>query len=342
MRVLVAHPGPAFSVHDVYVGWVEALRELGVDVYGFNLGERLQFYAQAELRNPDTGDYRYATDATGAAELAINGLYASLMKVRPHLLLIVSAFFVPSDLMTIARAAGVRVAVLHTESPYEDHRQVTMAAHADLNVLNDPTNLDHFRAVAPTIYLPHAYRPSVHAPGLADPGIECDFGFVGTGYPSRIEFFEAMDLDGLAVRFGGNWLGLAEESPLRRFLSDSPGSCVDNVDAVRWYRSTRVGINLYRQESEDGVIRRQGWSVGPREVELAACGAFFLRESRPEGNDLLSSLPVFSSPEEAGEMLRWWLARSAERETAAAAARAAVASMTFTGNARRLLSALGD
>ena len=44
MRWLVVHPGPHFSVHDLYTGWVEALRGLGEDVYTYNLGDRLSFY----------------------------------------------------------------------------------------------------------------------------------------------------------------------------------------------------------------------------------------------------------------------------------------------------------
>ena len=44
MRWLVGHPGPHFSVHDLYEGWVEALRGLGEQVFTFNLGDRLSFY----------------------------------------------------------------------------------------------------------------------------------------------------------------------------------------------------------------------------------------------------------------------------------------------------------
>ena len=37
MRILIVHPGPDFSVHDVHVGYVEALRELGVETVEYNL-----------------------------------------------------------------------------------------------------------------------------------------------------------------------------------------------------------------------------------------------------------------------------------------------------------------
>jgi hypothetical protein len=41
MRFLIAHPGPDFSVKDVYIGWLQALRALGQTVIEFNLGDRL-------------------------------------------------------------------------------------------------------------------------------------------------------------------------------------------------------------------------------------------------------------------------------------------------------------
>ena len=44
MRWLIGHPGPHFSVHDLYEGWTEALRGLGEQVFTFNLGDRISFY----------------------------------------------------------------------------------------------------------------------------------------------------------------------------------------------------------------------------------------------------------------------------------------------------------
>jgi hypothetical protein len=41
VRVLLVHPGPDFSVHDVFVGWQEGLREAGVEVASFNFNDRL-------------------------------------------------------------------------------------------------------------------------------------------------------------------------------------------------------------------------------------------------------------------------------------------------------------
>lgn len=338
MRFLVAQPGPEFSVQDVYTGWVEALRGAGQHVCEFNLADRLTFYGSV-LMDAGAGLFRHALTGQQATELAVNGLYAAMMRYRPHVLLAVSAFFLPPELFDIARAAGVWVVVVHTECPYEDDRQLAVAEHADLNLLNDPSTIDRFRAVGPSEYFPHAYRPGLHRPGPATPDLESDLAFVGTGYPSRVAFLEAMDLAGLDVLLAGNWQQLDAESPLRKHLAHDDTDCLDNAQTVEVYRSARVGLNLYRREAQRQELSA-GWAMGPREVELAACGGFFLRDPRGEGDEVLGMLPTFTGPGEASQLLRWWLAHPDQREAAADRARAAVADRTFDNHARRLLRLL--
>jgi spore maturation protein CgeB len=338
MKILAAHPGPNFSVHDCYVGWVEAFRELGHQVADFNLSERLTFY-DAALLEVGQNRFRKALTAEQATSLAVNGLYAALYKTRPDVLFAVSAFFYPHELFDLARAYGTRIVVLHTESPYEDGRQLQTAEHADLNLINDPTNLAAFQRVAPTVYTPHSYRPKLHTPGPVVDGFRSEFAFVGTGYASRIAFLEAMNLDGLEVLLAGNWTQLDDTSPLRRHVGHDVDECIDNTQTVDVYRSTQVGMNLYRREAEAEHLA-YGWSMGPREVEMAATGCFFLRDPRPEGDDVLPMLPTFTTPEDAAEQLRWWLSKPDSRREVAGKAREAVADRTFTKQAARVLRLL--
>lgn len=336
MRWLIAHPGPQFSVHDVFVGWRDALKAAGEDVSVFNLDDRLAFYDSVLLPMPHTeGQFRKALTAQQAIELAVNGLAAALFKIRPDVLFVVSGFFTDTDLIDQARRLGITVIVLATESPYEDARQLALAPHVDLMLINDPLRIDEYRAITKTVYVPHAYRPEVHYPGDS-PYDPCDLAFVGTGYPSRQKFFESMDLDGLDVVLAGSWLGLSEDSPLRHYLGHSVDECCDNTEAADLYRAASVGINLYRREAddEDSLF---GVAMGPREVEMSACGLFFLRDPRPESDDVLGMLPKFATPDEAGELLRYYLHRPKARERLAVRAREAIADRTFGNHVAQLL-----
>lgn len=348
MRILVVHPGPNFSVADVHNGWVEALRELGCQVISYNLDDRLKFYSSAFVETGAKNDagqpeFRKAMNYEQACLAAMQGLSHACYTFWPDVVLFISCFFINAGTLQLLSTRGHKIVLHHTESPYQEDSQLVRAVFANVNLVNDPVNLDRYRELDGIAeYVPHAYRPLVHYPraGARDPVLASDLAFVGTGFASRIEFFEAMDLSGLDVLLGGNWSELAEDSPLRKYLAHDRDFCVDNDETAGIYRHARAGINFYRQEWEDGMEPGPVYAMGPREVEMAACGLFFLRDPRGEGDRLLGMLPVFDDPQDAGQKLRWWLEHDGLREDAARRARAAIADRTFANNARRLLALL--
>jgi spore maturation protein CgeB len=353
MRWLVIHPGPSWSVADVYTGWVEALRALGETVEVYNLDDRLKFFGAAYFEDGEpTADGRLrikkALTREEAIGLAAENIWAVAYRWWPDVILGISAFFTPPFMLDVLRSRRHKVVLLHTESPYQDDEQLARSAHADLNLVNDPVSIAAYRELGPAEYMPHAYREAVHYPGPGRPELKSDLCFVGTGFPSRQRFLEAMDLGGLDVLLGGGWPGLPGDSPLRAHLLDPDVApdvtvenmrCLDNDVTADVYRSARCGLNLYRREAEDSWDGR-AWACGPREIEMAACGLPFARDPRGESDELFPMLPRFSDPGEASGQVRWLLANEARREKAAAAARAAIADRTFEGNAKRLLRLL--
>ena len=344
MRWLLIHPGPSWSVADVFNGWSEALTGLGEQVEEYPLDAALRFFNAALA---GTGEQlpcgcqgvRKFLDRDQVIQLAVDPVLAAANRWWPDVILCVSAFFVPPWMLEILRARGHRIVMLMTESPYQDDFQLKMAAYADLTLLNDPVNLDAYRAVGPAEYMPQAYRESVHYPPPPGAVPEYDFAFVGTGFPSRVRFFNDMNLAGLNVRLSGLWMDLPEDSDLRDWTVTDSDDCVDNHETAAIYRRARTGINFYRREAEDGHAG-EGWAIGPREVEMAASGLWFARDPRPESGALFGMLPSYSTPEEASDQIRWALAHPAERDRAAGQAHAAVQDRTFTNHARQLLRLL--
>jgi spore maturation protein CgeB len=334
-KVLVVHPGPHFSVADVHNGLLKGLRQCGVNAQEYNLHDRLNFYAEAHIER--NGEMVRAFGEEQAIKLAVKGLEATLYEWWPDVVVVVSGFFIPPELWAVFARRPHHVVLWCTESPYEDDRQMQPARYADTVILNDPLNLDAFRAENQrTFYLPHSYDPDLHYP--SDGARDVPFGFVGTGFQSRIEFFEQVDWGGIRPVFGGNWAQVEDGSPLLQFLMhEDRAECVDNADTAAFYRRCRLSANLYRVEHSDGG-RPDGVAMGPREVELAACGTFFLRNPRPEGDDLFPMLPTFTEPGEFGDLLRWWSAHDAARDDAAARMLAAVQGRTFHATASRLLA----
>ncbi len=335
MRVLAVHPGPEFSVSDVYQGWLRAFRRLGVTVIDFRLHERLSFYSRAGI--VESGTFTRMVNDEGAVRLASKGLEAACYEFQPDVLFVVSCFYLPPDMLDLIRARGTKVVILHTEEPYEHDRQFARGVHADLNLLNDPTHLERWRTIGAAEYMPHAYDPTVHCPGPALDGYRSDFCFVGTGYPGRIRFLEAIDWSGVDVALAGNWQHLDDASPLLKFLAHDQAICCDNTETVELYRAAKMSANLYRTEAERPDLA-VGWAMGPREVELAATGCFYLTEPRGENREVLGVVPTFETPGELGEKVRYYLSHEDERSAIAEHARARIAGRTFEANARRLLT----
>jgi hypothetical protein len=338
MRALVVNPGPNFSVADVARGWARGLADLGVQVRTFELDKLLDYFAYAYTdRN---GEIVKAHTETEAIQLAAGQIKAACYDWWPDLVIVVSGFFMYPQLVDIMRDRHRHVVLLCTESPYEDEAQLQKAAWYDGVVLNDPTNLDAFAEVCdgPALYAPHAYDPAVHYRAPAKR--HADVSWIGTCYPSRARFLEQVDWSGLDVSFGGNFKDAPES--LLRFVGHEPEECVDNDVTAEVYRGSLASFNIYRAETNGQLSdSADGWAMGPREVEMARCGLWFARQSRPESDEVFPMLPTFSDPQELGDQLRWAIANPEARMMAVERAFAAVEDRTFPNNASALLQALG-
>lgn len=334
MRIVVVEPGPNFSVQDVAKGWTKAFERTQNQVRTFDTSAVLTATSKMfpELDGPEL---QGAACRTGA-----DVLKARCYEFQPDLVVIISAFYIPPETWAVIRARGSKIAAVLTESPYEDDKQVHIAAHADICVVNDPTNLDQFRAHNPNShYLPHAYDPTVHYRQTVSDDYRSDFAFVGTGFPSRVQFFEQIDWSGIDAAFAGHWSGLDDDSPLRKFLAHDIEACCPNDETVRLYSGTKASANLYRREANIPELAA-GWAMGPREVELAATGTFFLTEERGENCEVLPMVPTFTEPADFASQLRWWLDHDKARRDVAEAAQRAVAGRTFDAHAAWLLNHL--
>lgn len=322
MKILVVRPGPQFSVEDVANGWVKGLKQCGHEIYDWDLGLRLEFFQQG-FTAIGSDDKTFTME-----DVAINAtamLEAACWEQQPDIILIITGYYLPPVFYDMARRQS-KVILMVTESPYEDDRHLKMAEHCDAVIINDTKNLEAFNEICPTFYYGHGYDPDLHTPGFATPDLISEFCFVGTGFPERVAFLEKIDWTTINATFAGNWQALEENSPLKPLVAHDIKDCIDNKDAVKIYQSSLISANLYRKQH---TYSYDGHSCGPREIEMAACGLFFLRETRPESDTLFPMLPTFSNPKELQDGIHYWLNRPEERQNRADQALQAIADRSF-------------
>lgn len=353
MRVLFVWTAAEFSIMDVARGYRDAFVRAGHDVVDFRLYERFKFI-EASMRNSNVRETLHAARPDDpnlfemeVSKIATETVIIEAMKMKPDLVFIVSALgFHPNGLWLLktwneqlqASEPGFKCAVLFTESPYEDKGQANFASiYPAMTVFCN----DKFSAAKHGWhYLRHAHDPLIHRPVAPDEEKACDVLMIGTGWPERQAFFEAIDWTGINLRIAGLWPGLHGddcESPLKPYYVFG---CIDNEHTPALYCGAKVNLNMHRRSDV-------AYSVGPRVIELAACGAYQLTDYRLELDDLFPSvggelwIDTFETSFELSERIRFALANPEWRRIMAEKQRAAVVSETFDHRLVEIFRVLG-
>ena len=206
--------------------------------------------------------------------------------------------------------------------------QLKMAASASVTA-ERPGEHRHLPGIGPAAYMPHAYRPSVHHPPAPGAKPLHDLAFVGTGFPTRVRFFEQMDLAGLDVRLRAcGWTAAGT----RRCGTGRPPD-PDAASTTPTPRNLPAGAVRHQllppRRRGRGQAKAGRAGRGRSRWRRAACSSCATRGPSPTA---VPDAALVHQRGRGGELLRWALAHPAER--AAAAARPARRSRT--GRSRTL------
>lgn len=345
MKILLVHPGATWATADVWRGYRKALQRAGHEVIDYALAGRIvaaggwlnYSWKKSGLpkeRKPTRNDILYAAGVF-VLEKALHH--------RVDWILVISAMYLHPEAIVLLRRAGLRVAMIMTESPYDDEGQKRVAALANCIFTNERTSVDAFREVCHSShYLAHAYDPEVHQPHAVNGDTPAhDVVFVGTGFQERCEMLRAVDWDGIDLGLYGSWMLLGGRNQLRQHLY---GGVIDNRQAADMYQAAGIGLNIHRTSTRWGrdAPRVNGAeSVNPRVIELAAGGVFCLSDWRAEMSDLFGYyVPRFSTGEEMGELVHHYLGAPEERREIAERMRQDVQGQTFDVRATQVVEAL--
>lgn len=326
MKILFVHPAPSMSIADVARGYRAALERQGHEIYDYHLAKRYAYHQRAIP--PEI------TDPSVLSRQASETIVTEALCFGAELVIIICGLGVHAVAVWLLGRVDIPIATILTESPYDDEQQAmwTSLKHVNSNVDMTAFTNDRFSAEKYGWHLLRpAYDQNIHKPLQPKDEFVADVTLIGTGWGDRQAFLEAVDWTGINLKIYGIWPELTPDSSIYKFLTPL---VVSNETAVEMYCSSKICINFHR-------ANRDALTYGPRVVELAACGAFQLSDRREDMDVLVGdSVPIFRTPKELGDMVRFYLRHPEDRERLAGLARKRVAGQTFDSRAADLIAAL--
>lgn len=324
LRILFIDTTIDISIGDSARGYLAALRRQGHEIHVFRTAARMAFVMTGLKFGPDP---EMGKDAALVSRTASEMMVVEALKHRADLVVVSSGLGLHPDGLELLNRAGFPIAIILTESPYEDDHQMPYASRCGHVFTND----SYSATERGWHYLPSAYDPQYHHPFPFDPDQACDVLFVGTGWPERQQLLEGVNWAGIGLRILGAWPALGPDSPLWPHLVNEQ---VTNDETARLYSSAKIAINHHRGHPD-------AQSLNPRGFELGACGVFQVSDHRPElGLVYSDGVPTYSDSASLERLLRHFLVNEGERKTEAEYQRSRVLSgpHTFDHRAAQLIA----
>jgi hypothetical protein len=369
-KVLVVGSPHSASTRDVWMGVMKGLSANGIGVQSYDVLPRtslfenfLEWVKEKSIPTP------YLKGIPAPNVLAYEPVFGAAHWFEVDAVFFISPQYTPLEVPAMLKKDGFKVWGYFTECPYEDHIDAAQKAERfSACFLNDRNSVATWRSFNPAShYLPHSYDPEKHFPWWDAPetrrrrtdprnGHE-HVTYVGSGFSRRQRYLEAVDWTGIDLRIYGYWplirpledekkqeyfekVAPNRESPLLPFLRDT---LVENAMTARIYRGSAIGVNLHRTErwnnnSDVLIDEGEAYSMGPRAVELAACGTFQISDYREEIRDVFGdTVPIHKSPADLGTLIRKYLDDPVRRSELAVQQREAIKERTFANHMRRVL-----
>jgi len=344
LRVMVIAPGALTSTFDVFNYSMDGLRK-NLDearVLGFSTHNMLLYHCSAyEDLYPEMSQTSVVRSATTRVALDI---IAEVYVKRPDVIHIIDGTIFPLQMLRELERFRQEtrreflISIHLTEEPYASEHSKNMVKHIDLVFANDKSAVRELNGDGSKhiYYFPHSYCEDVHYSSRLEDK-DTDVFFCGALYPERERLFDAVDWSGLNVKLVGSY---GDSEMPERLSSVMESGTLLNTEVAGWYRRSRIAINKHREKGlVDGVIEAgRAYSVNPRVIEAAACGAFQLSDYREELVDLFGdSVAVYSDADDLSMKIRYYLEHEEERNSMASRAKEIVQGMSYTDRSKFMI-----
>jgi hypothetical protein len=334
MRFLIVYDLADTSTRDVGDGVRDGLVALGHDVSIVPVN----VYSQLLLHKWKDDVASLPPNIMGLIAGAIGKLIlADIVLQSPDVVYVISGWAMPPEIVQFAQAQGSKVILHLLDAPYMDHKQPELCGPYDVILVNERASVDFYRTYNQNVhYMPHCWNPNQHTADQGSPEDCPDVFMCATGFDERVRVLERVRWNGHKLVLKGFW---PRPGSLGPYIKE--GTVQNRVLPV-YYKNSKVNLNIHRTSRQwhpdtgsQGHVDTQMESVGPRVVEVLACGGFLMTDFREECDEFAGGLVVFDE-DNLQERLDHFLAHPAERAEIARRGHVLVQPWTFESRLRKI------
>ena len=212
------------------------------------------------------------------------------LKVKPDFILVLSGLSGEfNSVMPVLKNAGFITGLWLTNDPYYTDVTRNLVPYYDYIFTQDLNCIKFYRGIGckNVFHLPLAANQDVLKSSLKEDTYKYDLSFIGTAFENRINFVDSI-AEYLAEKnikiVGFGWEKLKNYERLKGKIQLLPLAKYE--DALQFYVSTKININLHRSPSDQelncNAANIQAYSVNNRTFEINAVGSFQLTDIRPD------------------------------------------------------------
>jgi spore maturation protein CgeB len=346
-----------YSTFDTYRYYLDALKrnEDVSDVRGFSFHHVVEYHALAREAMWEKHGIYFGSEVEDIIRAGREVVLEAIID-KPDVIMWIDGTKFPEpalkEIRRIVKLASQKtiLACYMTEAPYVNDILLRYQRQFDVVFLNDKKEVENRNPEGNRFidYLPHSFNPLVHYPYEVDDRYKREVFFCGTLFPERANILGEVDWNGIDAYIAGA-LSLATDEQTEKLSNFGilDKGTLPNQEVAEYYRGSKISINLNRvygwtpKHEIQNIEPDRAYSVGPRVIEAAACGAFILSEPRPELEELFGdSIPTFTNGKELEALIRYYLQHEDERKEKARKSTEIVQKMTYDERSKQVVETL--
>jgi spore maturation protein CgeB len=247
-------------------------------------------------------------------------LYSRIRSFRPNVILSFRGSGLPASVVTKLRAFHAPVGVWTVDDPYRLKTHEQLVRPYRFVITQDSGSVSFYKRLGkPVFHVPLAVNPEKYRPLAVPDKYRSDICFVGSAFPIRLNYFDAMTpllLSKKTIIIGQWWDQLKNYNKLRSCIHNEP---IPPAEVVKYYNGAKIVLNIHRTNNDrkDNPLNIPAYTPNNRTFEIASCRAFQLTTWRRDLRllyDVENEIAAFHNLKELREKIRYYLAHDDERK----------------------------